>query len=59
MNQENVRIIEFFKQKLTFSKLKFKYITKKHYTVAVSRKKDGWEIKLVLDRVVKADRETV
>ena len=53
MNQENVRIIEFFKQKLTFSKLKFKYITKKHYAVAVFRKKDGWEIKLVLEALPK------
>lgn len=48
MNQENVRIIELFKEELPFSKLKFKYITKEHYGVAVFRKKDGWEIKLVL-----------
>lgn len=48
MNQENARIIELFKEELPFSKLKFKYITKEHYAVAVFRKKDGWEIQLVL-----------
>ena len=53
MNQENVRIIEFFKEELPFSKLKFKYITKEHYAVAVFRKKDGWEIQLVLETLPK------
>jgi len=46
---KNARIIELVKQKLTFSKLKFKYITKEHYAVTVFRKKDGWEIKLILE----------
>jgi ribosomal protein S18 acetylase RimI-like enzyme len=53
LNQENVRIIELFKQNLTFSKLKFKYITKNHYAIAVFRKKDGWELKLVLEALPK------
>lgn len=56
MNQnaiKNVRIIELVKQKLTFSKLKFMYITEEHYAVAVFRKKDGWEIKLVLEALPK------
>jgi len=50
---KNVRIIELVKQKLTFSKLKFMYITEEHYAVAVFRKKDGWEIKLVLEALPK------
>ena len=56
MNQnaiQNVRIIELFKQKLPFSKLKFKYFTKEHYAVTVLRKKDRWEIKLVLEALTK------
>ncbi|MCW3993398.1 MAG: GNAT family N-acetyltransferase [Candidatus Bathyarchaeota archaeon] len=56
MNQnaiKNVRIIELVKQKLSFSKLKFKYFTKEHYAVTVLRKKDRWEIKLVLEALPK------
>ena len=50
---KNVRIIELVKEKLSFSKLKFRYSTKEHYVVTVLRKKDGWEIKLVLDALPK------
>ena len=52
MNQnviKNARIIELSKEELQFTKLKFKYFTKEHYAVAVLCKKDGWEIKLVLE----------
>jgi len=50
---QNVRIIELFKQKLPFSKLKFKYFTKEHYAVTVLGKKDRWEIKLVPEALPK------
>jgi len=50
---KNVRIAELFKQKLPFSKLKFRYSTKEHYSVTVLRKKDRWEIKLVLEALPK------
>ena len=50
---KNVRIVELFKEKLSFSKLKFRYFTKEHYVVTVIRKKDGWEIKLVLEALPK------
>ncbi len=56
MNQnaiKNVRIVELFKEKLPFSKLKFRYFTKEHYEVTVLRKKDGWKIKLVLEALPK------
>ena len=56
MNQnaiQNVRIIELVKEELTFSKLKFRYSTKEYYAVTVFRKKDGWEIQLVLEAVPK------
>lgn len=56
MNQnaiQNVRIIELFKQKLPFSKLKFKYFAKEHYAVTVLHKKDRWEIKLALEALPK------
>jgi ribosomal protein S18 acetylase RimI-like enzyme len=56
MNQnaiKNVRIVQLVKEKLPFSKLKFKYFTKNHYAVAVLRKKDEWEIKLVLETLPK------
>ena len=56
MNQntiKNIRIIELIKEELPFSKLKFKYFTKEHYAVTVLRKKDGWEIKLVLEALPK------
>jgi len=38
---------------MTFSKLKFRYFTKKHYAVTVFHKKDGWKIKLVLEALPK------
>lgn len=50
---DNVRIIERSKQKLTFSKLKFRYFTREHCAVAVFRKKGGREIKLVLEALPK------
>jgi len=50
---QNIRIIELFKQKLPFSKLKFKYFTKKHYAVTALREKDRWEITLVLEALPK------
>jgi ribosomal protein S18 acetylase RimI-like enzyme len=50
---QNVRIIELSKQKLTFSKLKFRYSTREYYAVTVLRKKDGWKIKLVLETLPK------
>jgi len=50
---KNNRIIELVKEELPFSKLKFKYFTKEHYAVTVLRKKDGWEIKLVLEALPK------
>jgi ribosomal protein S18 acetylase RimI-like enzyme len=50
---QNVRIIELSKQKLTFSKLKFRYSTREYYAVTVLRKKDRWEIKLVLETLPK------
>jgi ribosomal protein S18 acetylase RimI-like enzyme len=50
---KNVRIIELFKQKLTFPKLKFRYSTREYYAVTVLRKKDGWEVKLVLEALPK------
>jgi len=50
---KNVRMVELFKGKLPFSKLKFRYFTKEHYEVTVLRKKDGWKIKLVLDALPK------
>ncbi len=56
MNQntiKNIRIIELVKEELPFSKLKFRYFTKEHYAVTVLRKKDGWEIKLVLEALPK------
>ncbi len=56
MNQnaiQNIRIIELFKQKLTFSELKFRYSTREYYAVTFLRKKDGWEIKLVLEALPK------
>ena len=56
MNQnaiKNVRIVELVKEKLPFSKLKFKYFTKNHYAVTVRHKKDRWEIKLVLETLPK------
>lgn len=46
---KNVRITELVKQKLLFSKLKFRYFTDRNYVVTVFRKKDGWEIRLVLE----------
>jgi ribosomal protein S18 acetylase RimI-like enzyme len=50
---KNVRIFELFKQKLPFSKLKFRYSTKEHYAVTIRRKKDRWEVKLVLEALLK------
>jgi len=50
---KNVRIVELVKEKLPFSKLKFKYFTKNHYAVTVRHKKDRWEIKLVLETLPK------
>jgi GNAT superfamily N-acetyltransferase len=50
---KNVRIVELVKEKLPFSKLKFRYFTKNHYAVAVLRKKDEWKIKLALETLPK------
>jgi len=50
---KNVRIAELVKEKLPFSKLELKYFTKEHYTVTVFRKKDGWEVRLVLEALPK------
>jgi len=50
---KNIKIVELFKEKLPFSKLKFKYSTKNHYAVTILRKKDRWEIKLVLETLPK------
>jgi len=46
---KNVKIVELAKDKLPFSKLKFRYFTENHYVVTVLRKKDKWEINLVLE----------
>jgi ribosomal protein S18 acetylase RimI-like enzyme len=50
---KNARIIELVKEKLPFSKLKFRYFTKNHYAVTVLHKKDRWQIKLVLEMLPK------
>lgn len=50
---ENVGIVELFKEKLPFSKLRFRYFTKQHYAVTLLCHKEGWEIKLVLEALPK------
>jgi len=50
---ENVGIVELVKGELPFSKLKFRYFTKEHYAVTVLRKRDRWEVKLVLEALPK------
>jgi len=50
---KNVRITELVKQKLPFSKLKFRYFTKEHYAVTILRKRDRWEVRLVLEALPK------
>lgn len=46
---ENSGIVELVKEELPLSKLKFRYFTKEHYAVTILRKKDRWEVKLVLE----------
>ncbi len=48
-----MRIVEIAKDKLPFSKLKFRYFTENHYAVTILRKKDKWEINLILETLPK------
>lgn len=50
---KNFRVVELFKEKLPFSKLKFRYLTKEHYAVTALHRTRGWEIKLILEAVPK------
>ncbi len=49
----DIRIVELFKEQKPFSKLKFRYSTKEYYAMTVLRKKDRWEIQLVLEALPK------